>query len=115
MTRGWHGGAGGVHLFGRIAARAGFAAQIGFGVYRYLNAEDPTEKAKAAIGTGAGIVGGYVMREEGCEGGKGEVKERMEKRFQNHSLIYFRWGGATWGATVGTFLMPGVGTVLGGM
>eukprot|EP00026_Physarum_polycephalum_P009981 Phypoly_transcript_10124.p1 GENE.Phypoly_transcript_10124~~Phypoly_transcript_10124.p1 ORF type:complete len:422 (+),score=66.93 Phypoly_transcript_10124:25-1266(+) len=83
MTRGWHGRAGGVHLFGKIVARAGLAVQVGFGVYRFVNASNSTEKAKAAIGTGAGIVGG--------------------------------WGGAAWGATVGSFFLPGVGTMLGGI
>jgi len=83
MTRGWHGRAGGVHLFGKFVARAGLAVQVGFGVYRFVNATNTTEKAKAAIGTGAGILGG--------------------------------WGGASWGATVGTLLMPGVGTIIGGI
>jgi hypothetical protein len=74
MTRGWN-GRGGVHLFGKLAARAGLAVQVGFGVYRFMNATNSTDKAKAAIGTGAGIVGGYVMQKRERERERGKRRD----------------------------------------
>jgi len=59
MSRGWHSNTG-VHLFGKVASRAGPIVSIGFGVYRVVKADNNTEKVKAVVGTGAGIAGGYA-------------------------------------------------------
>lgn len=59
MTRGWNGSTG-VHLFGKVASRAGGLVQVGVGVYRIYTAKTNTEVAQAAVGTGAGIAGGYA-------------------------------------------------------
>lgn len=82
MTRGWNANYG-VHFFGKFVTGVGTMAQVGVGAYRVYTANNDTERAQAAIGTGASIAGGY--------------------------------SGASLGATIGTILLPGFGTVILGV
>jgi len=58
MTRGWNARTG-VHLFGKVASVGGVVIQLGVGIFRICKAKTWTERAQAAVGTGASIAAGF--------------------------------------------------------